>query len=90
MKPMGFMIFLANFRPFILCNVCVKVGVFSVMLAPNEEIIGQVHFVYHIQVGGENFRQNAGYENSNEWSLPMPASSEPGRLRRRKPFFDRR
>jgi hypothetical protein len=32
MKSMVFMIFVANFRPFILCNDCTKPAAFSAML----------------------------------------------------------
>jgi hypothetical protein len=32
MKSMGFMIFVANFRPFILCNDYAKPAAFSAML----------------------------------------------------------
>jgi hypothetical protein len=49
------------------------------MLEANEKIIGQLQCGNHTQVGGKTFRHHAGHENSNEWSLPMPTSSEPGR-----------
>jgi hypothetical protein len=45
MESMGYMIFVANFRPFILCNDYAKPAAFSAMLMPNGKIISQVHFV---------------------------------------------
>ena len=62
MKSMGFMIFVANFRPFILCNDYTKPAAFSAMLVPNEKIIGQVHFVYQLHPRGKRFRQTARHD----------------------------
>jgi hypothetical protein len=53
------MIFVANFRPFILCNDYAKPAPFSAMLVPNGKIIGQVHFVYQLHRRGKRFRQTA-------------------------------
>jgi hypothetical protein len=62
MKSMGFMIFVANFRPFILCNDYAKPAAFSAMLVPNGKIIGQVHFVYQLHPRGKRFRQTARHD----------------------------
>jgi hypothetical protein len=59
---MGFMIFVANFRLFILCNDYAKPAAFSAMLVPNEKFIGQVHFVYQLHPRGKRFRQTARYD----------------------------
>ena len=63
MKSMGFMIFVANFRPFILCNRLHKARRdLSAMLVPNEKIIGQVHFVYQLHPRRKRFRQTARHD----------------------------
>ncbi len=62
MKSMGFMIFVANFRPFILCKDYTKPADFSAMLVPNEKITGQVHFVYQLHPRGKGFRQTARHD----------------------------
>jgi hypothetical protein len=62
MKSMGFMIFVATFRPFILCNDYTKPAAFSAMLMPNGKIIGQVHLVYQLHPRGKRFRQTARHD----------------------------
>jgi hypothetical protein len=59
---MVLLVFTANFHPFILCKDCTKGGFFSVMLVPNEKIIGQVHFVYQIHLCGGGLGQTTRHE----------------------------
>jgi len=44
--------------------------------------------MYHIHHGGEIFRQNGRHENSDDWSVPMPASSDPDCRWRCELLFD--
>ena len=39
-----------------------KEGVLSVILVPNEKIIGQVHLVYQLHARGKRFRQTARHD----------------------------
>jgi hypothetical protein len=60
------------------------------MLEANEKIIGQLQRENHTQVDGKTIRHYAGHEGGDEWSSPMPALADLGRLQQSESFFDRR
>jgi hypothetical protein len=66
MELTGFTVFRRNYRPSVLCNVCIKPVANSAMLVPDEKNIGQVHLVYHLHAERQNFGQTGRNDSETE------------------------